>query len=307
MAGFYFRLENEDGTPADPPVLHTAVPNWSAGTSRGRPASRGPPQSCRCCRRCCYCASTAKSSTFAPREWLPRRRAAAIRLTDVRLGAALQVVDGDRPVPVRTKPVDRPRIEERLPVRRPNGIELDTIRPVCDLAKVRAVCVHDEQVLVESRRRLGREILANEHDVVPPPSEAPTAAATASATSSAFSFALRSSTRPARGSRPAICLTIDNPEPKRAPVRVFTPDEVAAIATELGSPVPVIAAGTGLRPEEWLALERRDIDRAARVLHVRRVYVDGRVRETGKTPSSVPRLVPLRGRVLRLWTRYRPG
>jgi hypothetical protein len=31
MAGFYFRLENEDGTPADPPVLHTAVPNWQAG------------------------------------------------------------------------------------------------------------------------------------------------------------------------------------------------------------------------------------------------------------------------------------
>ena len=23
--------EHEDGTPADPPVLHTAVPNWSAG------------------------------------------------------------------------------------------------------------------------------------------------------------------------------------------------------------------------------------------------------------------------------------
>jgi hypothetical protein len=31
MAGFTFRLELEDGTPADPPVLHTAVPNWSAG------------------------------------------------------------------------------------------------------------------------------------------------------------------------------------------------------------------------------------------------------------------------------------
>jgi hypothetical protein len=30
MAGFYFRLEFEDGTPADPPVLRTAVPNWSA-------------------------------------------------------------------------------------------------------------------------------------------------------------------------------------------------------------------------------------------------------------------------------------
>jgi hypothetical protein len=28
---FTFKLENEDGTPADPPVLHTAVPNWQAG------------------------------------------------------------------------------------------------------------------------------------------------------------------------------------------------------------------------------------------------------------------------------------
>jgi hypothetical protein len=25
------KLEHEDGTPADPPTLHTAVPNWSAG------------------------------------------------------------------------------------------------------------------------------------------------------------------------------------------------------------------------------------------------------------------------------------
>jgi hypothetical protein len=31
MAGFYFRLENEDGTPADALVPHTAVPNWQAG------------------------------------------------------------------------------------------------------------------------------------------------------------------------------------------------------------------------------------------------------------------------------------
>jgi hypothetical protein len=31
MAGFCFSLELEDGTPADPPVLHTAVPNWQAG------------------------------------------------------------------------------------------------------------------------------------------------------------------------------------------------------------------------------------------------------------------------------------
>jgi hypothetical protein len=31
MAGFTYRLELEDGTPADPPTLDTAVPNWSAG------------------------------------------------------------------------------------------------------------------------------------------------------------------------------------------------------------------------------------------------------------------------------------
>lgn len=53
-----------------------------------------------------------------------------------------------------------------------------------------------------------------------------------------------------------------------------------------------------LRPEEWVALERRDVDRQASILHVRRVFVGGRVRETGKTPSSVPRVVPLRRRVL---------
>jgi hypothetical protein len=28
---FIFKLELEDGTPADPPRLDTAVPNWRAG------------------------------------------------------------------------------------------------------------------------------------------------------------------------------------------------------------------------------------------------------------------------------------
>ena len=31
MAGFLFRLETEDGAPAEPPTLDTAVPNWRAG------------------------------------------------------------------------------------------------------------------------------------------------------------------------------------------------------------------------------------------------------------------------------------
>jgi hypothetical protein len=28
---FTFKLEHEDGTPADPPTLQTAVPNWRPG------------------------------------------------------------------------------------------------------------------------------------------------------------------------------------------------------------------------------------------------------------------------------------
>ena len=31
MAGFLFRLETVDGTPAEPPTLATAVPNWVPG------------------------------------------------------------------------------------------------------------------------------------------------------------------------------------------------------------------------------------------------------------------------------------
>jgi hypothetical protein len=31
MAGFTFRLELEDGTPADPPTFRTAVPTWRPG------------------------------------------------------------------------------------------------------------------------------------------------------------------------------------------------------------------------------------------------------------------------------------
>jgi hypothetical protein len=28
---FVYKLEHDDGTPADPPMLHTAVPNWRPG------------------------------------------------------------------------------------------------------------------------------------------------------------------------------------------------------------------------------------------------------------------------------------
>jgi hypothetical protein len=31
MAGFTYRLEQEDGTPADPPTFKTVVPTWRVG------------------------------------------------------------------------------------------------------------------------------------------------------------------------------------------------------------------------------------------------------------------------------------
>jgi integrase len=54
---------------------------------------------------------------------------------------------------------------------------------------------------------------------------------------------------------------------------------------------------TGLRPEEWQALERRDIDRAAGVLEVHRAISGGQLVELGKTAAS-RRQVPLSRRGL---------
>lgn len=63
------------------------------------------------------------------------------------------------------------------------------------------------------------------------------------------------------------------------------------------APIAVFAAGTGLRPEEWIALERRDIDREARVVTVERVYSQGLLKSPEKS-SRQRRRVPLRQRVL---------
>jgi integrase len=58
-----------------------------------------------------------------------------------------------------------------------------------------------------------------------------------------------------------------------------------------------VAVGCGLRPEELFALERRDVDRQANVLHVCRRFTGGVLKEGGKTDGSV-RAVPLRKLVL---------
>jgi integrase len=93
---------------------------------------------------------------------------------------------------------------------------------------------------------------------------------------------------------------VPNPLPRRAEIRPFESwEEIDAVAAELGPwrPLVVFAAGTGLRPEEWLALSRRDIDRASRAVTLRRTFSGGELREYGKTNRS-RRRVPLRQRVL---------
>jgi integrase len=91
-----------------------------------------------------------------------------------------------------------------------------------------------------------------------------------------------------------------NRQPAPRSIRAFTRSELDAIADELHpryQPLPAFGAATGLRPEEWQALERRDIDRAAGVLTVRRTVSSGDVVELGKTSRS-RRQVPLSPRAL---------
>jgi integrase len=91
-----------------------------------------------------------------------------------------------------------------------------------------------------------------------------------------------------------------NPQPSPRPVRPFSRAEVDAIAVELSKPyraLPAFVAATGLRPEEWAALERRDVDRRAGIVNVRRTVSDGEVVELGKTSKS-RRQVPLTRRAL---------
>jgi integrase len=98
-----------------------------------------------------------------------------------------------------------------------------------------------------------------------------------------------------------VAVLVPNPEPKRREVPTFASvAELEAVAEELPlahRPIPVFVGLTGLRPEEWLALERGDIDRHAGIVHVRRVYTDGQVKQYGKQTRSL-RAVPLPLRAL---------
>lgn len=88
-----------------------------------------------------------------------------------------------------------------------------------------------------------------------------------------------------------------NPPPPPRGIQTFTLEEIAHVVVELGpvyGPMIRFAAATGMRPEEWAALERQDIDRATGVAHVVRTHVEGVTKMYGKTSAST-REVPLSG------------
>jgi integrase len=94
---------------------------------------------------------------------------------------------------------------------------------------------------------------------------------------------------------------VKNPKPRAPEIHPFASwEEIEAIVEELDprfAAIPVFAAGTGLRPEEWLALERKDVDREAGIVTVERVYTQRRLKQCAKS-SRQRRRVPLRQRVL---------
>jgi integrase len=94
---------------------------------------------------------------------------------------------------------------------------------------------------------------------------------------------------------------VKNPKPQRAEIDPFESwDQIFAISAEMDPRfgiIPVFATGTGLRPEEWIALERKDIDRTAGVVVVERVYTQGVLKQCAKT-SRQRRRVPVRTCVL---------
>jgi integrase len=99
-----------------------------------------------------------------------------------------------------------------------------------------------------------------------------------------------------------------NPEPRSEELMPFTPEEIDALDVEFGpafGPLVVFAAETGLRTNEWVALERRDIDRTGPALLVQRRYADSTLTPYPKTVGS-RRRVPLSARALAALDRLPP-
>src|SRR5207302_4015363 len=84
--------------------------------------------------------------------------------------------------------------------------------------------------------------------------------------------------------------------------------ELEGLATAIGpryGPMILFAAATGLRPAEWIGLEKRDVDREERLVYVRRSFTRGELKFP-KTEASM-RAVPLQARALDALDRIKDG
>ena len=102
---------------------------------------------------------------------------------------------------------------------------------------------------------------------------------------------------------------VDNPTRRRKEQHPFESwAELEAIASAVGpryGPMILFAAAPGLRPAEWIALERRDVDRQERVVYVRRSFTKRELKHP-KTEASM-RAVPLQARALDALDRIEDG
>ncbi len=108
-------------------------------------------------------------------------------------------------------------------------------------------------------------------------------------------------------SNPALLAGV-NRQPAPRTIRTFSRAELEAIGAELApayAPLPASAAATGLRPEEWQALERRDVDRRGQALTIARTVSNGEVVNLAKSDGS-RRQVPLSRRALAALDRIPP-
>lgn len=96
--------------------------------------------------------------------------------------------------------------------------------------------------------------------------------------------------------------SMQNKQPARQELLPFTMEEVEAISFELPQqfrPMPLLLAGTGIMPQEFVALEWEDFDLKNRLLTVRRVLTKQKaegwvLKHEGKTATRIPRTIPLR-------------
>src|ERR671911_556132 len=102
---------------------------------------------------------------------------------------------------------------------------------------------------------------------------------------------------------------VDNPARRRKEQHPFESwAELETLAAAIGpryGPMILFAAATGLRPAEWIALEKRDIDRTERVVYVRRSFTRGELKFP-KTEASM-RAVPLQARAFDALDRIQNG